>query len=1020
MKPGFALTLNHDGIGLVHRTAQGWLTVGDVALDHPGLTQQLRYLRKTALGLSPQGFATKLILPESQILYAEIDAPGPDRASRRAQIVKALEGRTPYAVRDLVFDWSGTGKRVQVAVVARVTLEEAEAFAEEHRFNPVSFVAVPPPGQFGGEPFFGETSKAASHMPAGERLARDQDPVRVIGAAIAAGPMLEPDTTAPDAPAEGEAEPAGVAAGPLPAETPAEPVDETTGQTEVPIGVATAQLPAEPADAALEETPAEPATKAMGEAETPSASAAPDAGTEVPEIPAETASPPEGPGQVVQDEIPAPEDMPVMASAEEIAAEPHAVAETTSDNADGEAPFIDMSDVEDEAAPAPVNTAAETATRPDSVMADTVATEPAVAPEGTGTGAALGAAMSFATRREAAPAFAPTERVPGERLAQQPLRLGLAAQTQAGKAPKLGGADKPAGITDPALPVPPAPEAIAKPAIKVVPTASVAGPAAPQVAASGIAAIIKPEMSPRLARAAAEARQTVFGARRNAPGRGRALVVGLALTAVLLLFMAAVALWSFWSESDTSAKTDVPVVGETAVAAEQPTPPDAVVATNPAAAEPDTAAAPRAETEVATATPVEAAAEPGMATSPETPEVITGGTEMAVAQALAASPNAAEGTASEVAALAPATDEAPVLRGISSSGQSPDAAPEGIILTAAPAPPGAPEPDATETLRRFGTDPETPLPAAPGVPGDTAVAGDVPPPQQPAPPPFGTVLRYGPDGQIVATPDGVVVPDGYTLYAALPPLVPPSRPDAVAAAPEATNPLADKRPRLRPEDLVAAPPPDAATPEAETALADPLVVDPTHAAQQPKARPEKIAAAARSVRATSEAVAAAAAAAAAAEAAGKAQAIAAASAQAVASSRRPEGRPSNFSKAVEAALATAVATPEPAPAPTPVAAAPTQEIDEPEPVAAAPSLPTRASVAKQATISNAISLSKVNLIGVYGGSKNRRALIRMPSGKLVKVKLGDRLDGGKVAAIGDSQLSYVKNGRTIVLQIGDS
>jgi len=31
--------------------------------------------------------------------------------------------------------------------------------------------------------------------------------------------------------------------------------------------------------------------------------------------------------------------------------------------------------------------------------------------------------------------------------------------------------------------------------------------------------------------------------------------------------------------------------------------------------------------------------------------------------------------------------------------------------------------------------------------------------------------------------------------------------------------------------------------------------------------------------------------------------------------------------------------------------------------------------------------------------------------------VGDRFDGGKVAAIGDGQLTYVKNGKTIVLKM---
>jgi Tfp pilus assembly protein PilP len=80
-------------------------------------------------------------------------------------------------------------------------------------------------------------------------------------------------------------------------------------------------------------------------------------------------------------------------------------------------------------------------------------------------------------------------------------------------------------------------------------------------------------------------------------------------------------------------------------------------------------------------------------------------------------------------------------------------------------------------------------------------------------------------------------------------------------------------------------------------------------------------------------------------------------------------------------------------------------------------MPTTRTVAKKATYANAIDLGKINLIGVYGSANSRRALVRMPSGRYVKVKIGDRLDGGQVAAIADSELSYVKNGKTYVLKI---
>ena len=183
MKPAFALDFRDATLGLLHRTGAGWTQLGIVALDDPDLTQALGYLRATALGLSPRGISTKLIIPNDQILYLTLAAPGPDAAKRRAQIAAALEGRTPYEVADLVFDWSGSGAEVRVAVIARETLAEAASFAAEHRFNPVSFVAVPDEGTFKGEPWFGPTEMAAELLAAGEKVDRDKVAVTITSRA---------------------------------------------------------------------------------------------------------------------------------------------------------------------------------------------------------------------------------------------------------------------------------------------------------------------------------------------------------------------------------------------------------------------------------------------------------------------------------------------------------------------------------------------------------------------------------------------------------------------------------------------------------------------------------------------------------------------------------------------------------------------------------------------------------------------------------------------------------------------
>jgi Tfp pilus assembly protein PilP len=146
----------------------------------------------------------------------------------------------------------------------------------------------------------------------------------------------------------------------------------------------------------------------------------------------------------------------------------------------------------------------------------------------------------------------------------------------------------------------------------------------------------------------------------------------------------------------------------------------------------------------------------------------------------------------------------------------------------------------------------------------------------------------------------------------------------------------------------------------------------------------------------------------------------------VAISMRPAARPSDLSATVEAAVAAAVREPAPVEEAAPVevaAAAPEakpediDELDEPETAKAAPSIPTRASVAKQATYQNAINLSKINLIGTYGTDSRRYALVRQSNGKYKKVKVGDKIDGGTVQAITDTEVRYQKGGRLISLKM---
>ena len=267
------------------------------------------------------------------------------------------------------------------------------------------------------------------------------------------------------------------------------------------------------------------------------------------------------------------------------------------------------------------------------------------------------------------------------------------------------------------------------------------------------------------------------------------------------------------------------------------------------------------------------------------------------------------------------------------------------------------------------------------------------------------------NGLIRATPEGALTPQGILVFAGPPPRKPPLRPTfAVLPAPDTSIApdapdaagvvaLASRRPLLRPEGLIS-------TTDTVVALAEPAL-----ASKRPKIRPaglatSSVAAAPEpTVPDITEVMAAIADAV-------PESLLVTPTARAVAVSSRPDMRPRNFARVVARARdleAQQIAR--------------TTVTQPGASVSNAPSLSsgnTAGSVAQAATMNNAIRLRDVNLIGVYGSSNNRRALVRLRNGNYVKVEIGSSLDGGRVTAIGDSALNYVKRGKTIALELPTS
>ena len=999
MKPAFALDFRDATLGLLHRTGAGWTQLGIVALDDPDLTQALGYLRATALGLSPRGISTKLIIPNDQILYLTLAAPGPDAAKRRAQIAAALEGRTPYEVADLVFDWSGAGAEVRVAVIARETLAEAASFAAEHRFNPVSFVAVPDEGTFKGEPWFGPTDMAAELLAAGEKVDRDKVAVTITSRApvnqrpAAAAPVVAKAPT-PEPP---KPDPVAVAVkdDPAPEPLPAPP----------PTSVAAPPLQDLPPFRA-EDLPMRAAPPRSDPApDTVSPRAAPAVTDDAPETMsfaqimaearAELPVPPLQPQPVALSPAPAVSPAPLDALYEA----PMAL-DVQGDDADDPKPasVLNPNIIDDLPDPSPSALIAFSSRRQ--------------AGDNTGFGAsAKTPANAAAPSPSTVPRPAMAKPLPSagagyDRATLPPIVARPNAATTPPRPPTAGGKSSATTKALRGLGALVTAPGIAGSAVRKPPVPQIAGASQSQTSPAA-----KPNAAALPARVPPPRPGIGLGGK-QAPVRGKPRYMGLILTVLLLLCLAAVAAWSSFSLASWNNGSG---------------PATAVV---DATADPAIEPLAEASADVGSSTSDFPAPEDEMAADMQDPADFAAADADAAALATALADNArteqpaADLPAAEVEAAAdlppPPAEPAPEtgLTAALADGNNPNPEPQDeILLATMDAPPVAPDPLSL------------PKPEA---------RGDPQPASPPPPPPFGTVYKFDADGQIIPTPEGIMTPEGVLLIAGKPPVVPAVRPAALSvaqgavaptdpalatlepatAAPLATDPaLVGKRSKPRPAALA-----PAALPDDDAALAP--ATDSRFAGLRPRLRPAEMLAAGDAAR-----IASASASLVATTEDDQADLLVAASSRspmAVAISRKPEARPRDLSRAVEAAVAAAVRAPDPAPEEQTAAAAQPEkdaspEADnEPELASAAPNIPTKASVAKQATFKNAINLSKINLIGVYGTQSSRYALVRQANGRYKKVKVGDRIDGGQIAAITATEVRYKKGSKMLTLALPKS
>ncbi|WBU63075.1 hypothetical protein [Paracoccus aerodenitrificans] len=177
----YALGFQPDGVQLLRRDHAGWAEMGtaffegDLRRELGEFAEELRVANAARLAL---------VIPEDQILYTDLVLP--QAATTEAALKAGLEGLTPYPVGELAYDIAPSdavpGTAVKIAAVARQTLQEAEDFAVRHGFAPDRFLAAPAPDQFPHMPDFGATELANEWQHAAElaAIAEPDDPAQPV------------------------------------------------------------------------------------------------------------------------------------------------------------------------------------------------------------------------------------------------------------------------------------------------------------------------------------------------------------------------------------------------------------------------------------------------------------------------------------------------------------------------------------------------------------------------------------------------------------------------------------------------------------------------------------------------------------------------------------------------------------------------------------------------------------------------------------------------------------------------
>ena len=165
MQPNFAIHFSDERAQILHLSGNGnWYGIGEAPTDEDAEaanSPEASVLRQRMARLGGWTVCTRLVIPNSFIWYTTCLVDGQVRDEIANEVSEHLGATTPFRIDELGFDWYADGDRARIAYVLKQNLDEAEEFAMNWGFNPVSFEADPPANSvFERRAFFGLTEFA--------------------------------------------------------------------------------------------------------------------------------------------------------------------------------------------------------------------------------------------------------------------------------------------------------------------------------------------------------------------------------------------------------------------------------------------------------------------------------------------------------------------------------------------------------------------------------------------------------------------------------------------------------------------------------------------------------------------------------------------------------------------------------------------------------------------------------------------------------------------------------------------